>query len=135
MKPEKITYTDPASVGQIIAAEGDGFTEIGLMVNGVKYPKGTVFEVRDGMVEPEGSPVFAVIDFLLAAGFERGGKRVFRRGDTDIVITGDGSAQVTIYAADNGTALYVSALSLRSAGSLAWPIGIQHDMKSKSAKI
>ena len=129
MKPEKITYTDPASVGQIIAAKGDGFgilnTESGLMVNGVKSPKGTVFEVRDGMVEPEGSPVFSVIDFLVAAGFEQGGKRFFRRGDTDIVITGDGSAQVTIYAADNGTALYVSALSLRSAGSLAWPIGIQ----------
>lgn len=129
MKHEKITYTDPASVRRIIAAKGDGFdiqnTERGLMVNGVTYPKGTVFEVWDGMVEPEGSPVFSVIDFLLAAGFEQGSKRFFRRGDTEILITGDGSAQVTICAADNGTALYVSALSLRSAGSLAWPIGIQ----------
>ncbi len=113
MKHEKITYTDPASVSRIIAAKGDGYgiqnVEKGLLVNGKTYPKGTVFEVRDGMVEPEGSPVFGIIDFLLAAGFERVTKRQFRRGDTDIRLAGDGAAYVSIYAEGNSIVLLFSA--------------------------
>lgn len=112
MNSKLITYTTPASVHEIMDAKGDGFgilnTHGGLMVNGVTYPKGTVFEVRDGMVEPEGSPVFGTIDFLVAAGFERVSKRFFRRGDTDIRLTGNGSAEVTIYEKGNNTALRLS---------------------------
>ena len=113
MNIQKITYTDPASVGRIIAAKGDGFgimnTDNGLLVNGNLYPKGTVFEVRDGMVEPEGSPVFGIIDFLLEVGFERVTKRQFRRGDTDIRLIGDRNAYVSIYATGNGTVLRLTA--------------------------
>lgn len=116
MKYEKITYTDPASVRRIMDAKGDGFgilnTDGGLMVNGVTYPKGTVFEIRDGMVEPEGSPIFGIIDFLVSAGFEQASKRFFRRGDMDIRLTGNGGAEVTIYAEGNDTALRLSVSAL-----------------------
>ena len=116
MSGKLITYTTPASVHEIMDAKGDGFgimnTENGLLVNGVIYPKGAVFEIRDGMVEPEGSHVFGTIDFLVAAGFEQVSKRLFRRGDTDIRLTGDGSAEVTIYEKGNSTALRLSVSAL-----------------------
>ena len=116
MKYEKITYTTPASVHEIMDAKGDGFgimnTENGLLVNGVLCPKGTVFEIRDGMVEPEGSPIFGIIDFLVSAGFEQASKRFFRRGDMDIRLTGNGGAEVTIYAEGNDTALRLSVSAL-----------------------
>jgi hypothetical protein len=102
MNIKKITYTDPASAARIMDAKGDGFgiqnLEQGLFLNGKTYPKGTVFEVRDGMV-----------DFLLAAGFERVGERRFRRGDTDIRLPGDRSAYVSIYGKHNGTVLLLTA--------------------------
>jgi hypothetical protein len=113
MNIKKITYTDPASAARIMDAKGDGFgiqnLEQGLFLNGKTYPKGTVFEVRDGMVEPAGSPVFGIVDFLLAAGFERVGERRFRRGDTDIRLPGDRSAYVSIYGKHNGTVLLLTA--------------------------
>ena len=112
MNGKLITYTTPESVREIIDAKGDGFgimnTENGLLVNGGLYPKGTVFEIRDGMVESEGSPIFGIIDFLVAAGFEQVSKRFFRRGDTDIRLTGNESAEVTIYEKGNDTALRLS---------------------------
>lgn len=96
---------------KIIDAKGDGFginnTPEGLYVNGRLYPKGTVFEVRDGMVEPAEWGVFATIDLLLAAGFERRSKHFFRRGDLDIRLV-DGGAQAALYAKGNGTVLRLS---------------------------
>ena len=56
--PTKITYTTPASVLLIIEAKGDGTginnTENGVYVDGVLYPKGTVFCDLDGKVFKDG---------------------------------------------------------------------------------
>lgn len=117
MKSVKIKYVGPASVRRIIDAKGDGYgvmnTENGLWLNGVTHPKGTVFEVRDGMVEPAEWGVFATIDLLLAAGFEQRSKHFFRRGDIDVRLIGNG-AQVTLYSKGNGTALRFSVDAVES---------------------
>jgi hypothetical protein len=54
-KTVKITYTTPSSVRLIINIYGTGEgiqnTDNGLFIDGVTYPKGTVFEVGPGVLK------------------------------------------------------------------------------------